>query len=121
MDMLAEVLGKAQQLGLLPDVDFVRAAGEVELESAALKIFEQTMGFINDKMLLVQPAGSNALNARSDAFIQAAQIFLFVPKWVFGLATALPDALGQLNHLINGLFAVQPHDVVKHELANLPL
>src|ERR1043165_9800254 len=52
-----------------------------------------------------------------DALVQTAKVFVLVPERVARLAAAFLDALGQLDHLIDGLLAVEPHDVVEAELA----
>ena len=38
-----------------------------------------------------------------------------------GLAAALADPLGELDHLVDGLLAVEPHDVVEGQLAAVGL
>ena len=42
---------------------------------------------------------------------------MLVPKRIAGLAAALSDSLDQLDHLVDSLFAVEPHDVVVTKLA----
>ena len=51
--------------------------------------------------------------------IEAAQVFFFVNEWIGWVAPALSDAVGQLNHLVDGLFPVEAHDVLVEDLAGL--
>ena len=51
--------------------------------------------------------------------VQPAQVFVLVPERLAGLAAALADALGQLDHLVDRLLAVEPHDVVERQPAHV--
>ena len=44
---------------------------------------------------------------------------MFVPERLAGLSPSLLDPLRKLDHLINRLFAVEPHDIVKDQLLDL--
>src|SRR5262245_9392519 len=61
---------------------------------------------------------SDPFEARTDPLLQPAQVIMFVPERFFRLAPSLADSVGQLDHLVNGLLPIQPHDVVIEELAN---
>src|ERR1051326_6396793 len=52
-----------------------------------------------------------------DVPIEPSKVFVLIPEWVGRFAAALLDALGELDHLINRLLAVQPHDVVVEQTA----
>ena len=54
-----------------------------------------------------------------NALVEPPQVFLFIPQRIARLAAAFFYALGKLNHLIDRLFAVEPHDIVEHKLAHL--
>ena len=56
-----------------------------------------------------------------DALVEAPQILVFVPEGIFRVTAPFLDASGELDHLINGLFAVQAHDVIQEELVLLLL
>ena len=90
------------------------SAGQVEGQTASLEQGEQLFGAV--------PRGSargSAPAQRSepagDAFVQPAQIFVFVPERLARLSAAFANALGELDHLVNRLLAVEPHDVVLQE------
>ena len=40
---------------------------------------------------------------------------MLVPERLLGVAAALADAIGELDHLVDGLLAVEPHDVLERE------
>ena len=42
---------------------------------------------------------------------------MLVPERLAGLAAALADAVGELDHLVDGLLAVEPHDVLERQAA----
>ena len=52
--------------------------------------------------------------AAADVLFQPAQVFVLVPERLVRLAAALADPLGELDHLVDRLLAVEPHDVVEH-------
>ncbi len=41
---------------------------------------------------------------------------MLVPERLARLAAALADPLGELDHLVDGLLAVEPHDVLERQL-----
>src|SRR5512133_1047602 len=55
----------------------------------------------------------------SDSRIKAAQIFTFIPERFTWRAASLLDPVRELDHLVDRLLAVQPHDVVKAKLPAL--
>ena len=52
-------------------------------------------------------------------FVKAAQVLVLVPERLARLAAALADALGELDHLIDRLLAVESHDVVEDHLPHV--
>src|ERR1043166_9407923 len=72
---------------------------------------------MNEKFFRGARVLSESIEPPANALVQAPEVFRLVPERVFGFAATLANALGQLNHLVNGLFAIQPHDVVEQELA----
>jgi hypothetical protein len=46
---------------------------------------------------------------------------VFVPERFLGGAAAILDARGELDHLVDGLLAVETHDIVEAKLAALNL
>ena len=90
----------------------VGAAGKVEPQPAPSQIIEKFQRAVNQKSLARRFATANRLDPRSNAPIETAQIFLLIPQRVLGSAASLANPLGKLDHLINRLLAVEPHDVV---------
>src|SRR4051812_18105634 len=72
---------------------------------------------MNKESISLQGAAADAFNARGNAPVQSAEIFGFIPVRLFWLSSAFPNALRKLNHLVDGLFAVQAHDIVIQQLA----
>jgi len=112
VNMAAEERSEIEQLRFLFDKDFVRATGQVHREGAFAKILEQKAGAVHQQIVRGMRTSAEAFQAMTDAFVEAAQVFVLVPKRLARSAAALLDPVRQLDHLVNGLFAVQAHDVV---------
>src|SRR5205085_4939211 len=67
----------------------------------------------------VQRAAAESLDAPGDSLLEPAQILVLIPERLARLAATFPDPVGELNELVDGLLAVQSHDVVGYQLAGL--
>ncbi len=57
------------------------------------------------------------VGAGTGVLVQPSQILVLVPERLVRLAAALADPLGKLDHLVDRLLTVEPHDVVEDHLA----
>src|SRR5262249_22607782 len=117
VNVRTEVARQVEQLRFLLHKDLVRAAGQVEREAALLQVLQRRPRTEYKKIVAAQSALAQTLQARPDTSLQPPQVFAFVVKRLLRLSPALSDALRQLDHLVDGLFAVEPHDVVEAKLA----
>ena len=96
--------------------DEVGAAGEIEGQTECSEVLEQGPDGVNEEGYRERPCRStSAGGAGADVRLEAPQVFVLIGERVGGLSAALADSLGELNHLVNRLLAVQSHDVVENE------
>ena len=108
VDVAVEIAGDVEQLGLALNGGEVGAAGEIEV---AGRIFASARARGGRR----GRGGYRARTARSgerggacaDVRFKPSQVFVLVGQRLAGLATALADSIGELNHLIDRLLAVQ--------------
>src|SRR5439155_20181961 len=96
-----------------------RAAGEVKGNSTALQVFQNSARTGHKKIIGVQRGVAQAGDTAGNAMVQSSQVFAFVPKRFARLSATFPDALRELNHLVNRLFSVLAHDVVVEQLPDV--
>ncbi|MFM1942451.1 MAG: hypothetical protein RI897_1433 [Verrucomicrobiota bacterium] len=115
IDAGAEVAVESEEGGFLFDVDFVGAAGEVEVQVGLLEAIHERGAAVDEEVIGLDGAGFESVDSVVDADVEAAEVFVFVPERFLGGAAALFDAIGELDHLVDRLLAVEAHDVVEHQ------
>ena len=119
VDPRAEVAGHVEQLGLGLDARLVGAAGQVEREAPGRKPLQELPAAVDQQLVGPDASASQSLDPVADPLVEAAEILVLVPQRLPRAAAALGDPLGQLDHLENRLLAVQPHDVVVGQPAEI--
>ncbi len=113
--MAVEIAGDVEKLGLALDGGEVGAAGEIEWQTEVSEVLEQGPDGVDEEGIGCDRAVREGSGAGADVRLEPPQVFVLVGERIAGLAAALADSLGELNHLIDRLLAVQPHDVVEDE------
>ena len=116
-----EIWRQPQQLGFLLDEGLVGAAGQVERQAAPLRFSSRAPGPKDEQIVRRDRARAQPVEAVLDPLVEPAEVFVLVPERFRGLAAPLADALGQLDHLVDGLLAVETHDVVEAKPAGARL
>ena len=102
--------------------ELVGAAGQVERQAAS---FAGSPASDRAPWTSKSSAGDRplpqAVDPVVDANVQPAEVFVLVPERLLRLAAALADALGELDHLVDRLLAVEPHDVLEGQLPAIGL
>lgn len=111
VDSRAEILGDIEEVGFSFDGVLVGSAGEMEAHASPGQMFEEGAGGVDEQGFGIDRFSGQAGNSFEVAFVEAAEIFAFIPERLARFAAPFAHALGQLNHLIDRLLAVQPHDV----------
>src|SRR5205814_769040 len=84
VDVVPEVAGEIEQLGLLLDERFVGAAGQVKGQATALESPQEPARVVDEKLLARQRPVPQTFDAATDAGVETAQILVFVPKRIPG-------------------------------------
>ena len=120
VDVAAEIAGDVEELGLALDGEFVRPAGEVEGEAAPPQVLQQRPGGVNEQFV----GGDGAVGqpgVRAPMCRPAGAGTRACTTAVRSARPRAPDPLGELDHLVDRLLAVEPHDVVEDHLRELGL
>ena len=72
VNVFAEIAGDVQQLRLLPNIRFVRAAGEVKRKTAAAQVLQQWARAKDEKIIGPERAIPQTVDAMGNPFIQPA-------------------------------------------------
>ena len=111
VDSRAEIASDVQQSRLGLDARLVRAAGQVKRQPMGRQPLQQRPGAVDQELVGPDAAGPEPLDPLADPPVEPAQVFVLVPERLARLAAALANPIGQLDHLIDRLLAVQAHDV----------
>lgn len=119
VDAAIEKRRDTEQPRFLSHVDFVRSARQVHLESALPQTLEQAAR--SGHVILLR---GNAFFAQfsqpvGDFVIETRQIHVFIFERIQRIATASPDLVGELNHLVHRLLPRKPPDEVFHDGAQV--
>ena len=95
----------------------ISAAGEVEGETEASEVLEQGSDAVDEALIGRDCSAGERGGAGADVRFEAAEVFVLKGQGLIRLAAALADAVGELDHLVDRLLAVQAHDVVEDESA----
>ena len=118
VNMLAEKLRQPEQPGLLLHEHFVRAAGQINGETALAQVLEELARTVHEPFHRFHCPRPQAIGSRPNQCIESMKIFVLVPERFARLAAPFLDTIGQLDHLVDSLLAVKAHDVVRHERAH---
>ena len=119
VDPRAEVPRDVQQLGLGLDERLVGAAGQVERTAPRGKLLQQPPAAVHEQLVGRDPPVLSPSMRSRDPQVQSPQIFVLVPQRLARLAAPLADPLGELDHLVDRLLAVKPHDVVEGQAVQI--
>jgi len=105
----------------LLDKELVGSAGQVDRQSALFEVLQQATSPMDEQVVGLDRSLPQPANAVLDPEVEPAEVFVLVPERFPGLAAPLADPRGELHHLVDGLLAVQTHDVLEGEAAAIGL
>ena len=109
----AEKRGESQDLGLVTHELLVGAAGQIQLDPAILKLGQRLVGMRDEHLSRRHFLRAEGVAARCDPPHEEFVVAVLICQRVLGRAAACANLLGQADHLVNRLFAVELH----HEIA----
>ena len=109
-----------EQLGLALDGRFVGPAGQVEMKPAVAQVLQQRARAVDQQLRRrgSRRSASPAVRAPMCASSRRRYSCLY-QSGSRGWPPRSLDPLGELDHLVDRLLAVEPHDVVEHHLPDL--
>ncbi len=99
--------------GLFFDEDLVGSAGQVDRQAAVPEILQQPTGPMDEQVVGLDCLLPQPVEPILDPQVEPTEVFVLVPERFPGLAAPLANSLGELDHLVDGLLAVEVHDVLE--------
>lgn len=110
VDVGAEEAVEFQGGEFVLDVFFVGTAGEVEGLVFLLEEFQQFAGAGDSEDFGIDSSGLESFDTPVNTLPEEVVVLVFVVESFAGSAAAFGDFLGKLDHLVDGLLAVELHD-----------